>query len=89
MDLATLLKPAQLVVKRKGDPEQLSKDWEHYVKVFQEFLDATGVPGTQDNPEKANTPCAACIKAKNMLRLVGGDQVRTLISNKENSTWRM
>ena len=31
MELAMLLKPAPLVVKRKGDPEQLSKDWDDYV----------------------------------------------------------
>ena len=72
MELAMLLKPAPLVVKRKGDPEQLSKDWEDYVKVFQEFLGATGVAGVHANPEVANNPCAACLKAKNMLRLVGG-----------------
>ena len=52
-----MLKPAPLVVKRKGDPEQLSKDWEDYVKVFKEFLDATGVAGTHDNSEKADSVC--------------------------------
>ena len=76
-----LLKPAPLVVKRKGDPEQLSKDWDDYVKVFQEFLGATGVAGVHANPEVANSSCAACLKAKNMLRLVGGDQVRTLFDH--------
>jgi hypothetical protein len=81
MELAMLLKPAPLVVKRKGDPEQLSKDSEDYVKVFQEFLGATGVAGVHANPEVANNPCAACLKAKNMLRLVGGDQVRTLFDH--------
>ena len=50
-----LLKPAPLVVKRKGDPEQLSKDWEDYVKVFQEFLGATGVAGVHANPEIADS----------------------------------
>ena len=72
MELAMLLKPAPLVVKKKGDPEQLAKDWEDYIKVFKEFLEATGVAGNHVNPEVANTPCAACVKAKNMLRLVGG-----------------
>ena len=76
-----LLKPAPLVVKRKGDPEQLSKDWDDYVKVFQEFLGATGVAGVHANPEVADNHCAACLKAKNMLRLVGGDQVRTLFDH--------
>ena len=70
-----LLKPAQLVLRRKGDPEQLFKDWEDYIKVFKEFVEATGVVGAHDDPEVANTPCPACVKAKNMLRLVGGDEV--------------
>ena len=76
-----LLKPAPLVVKRKGDPEQLSKDWDDYVKVFQEFLGATGIAGVHANPEVADSPCAACVKAKCMLRLVGGDQVWTLLDH--------
>ena len=38
MELAMMLKPERLVIKKKGDPEQLSKDWEDYVKVFKEFL---------------------------------------------------
>ena len=43
MDLAMLLKPAQLIVRKKGDPEALLKDWEDYVKVFKEFITATGL----------------------------------------------
>ena len=43
MDLAMLLKPAPLVVRKKGDPEALLKDWEDYVKVFKEFIATTGV----------------------------------------------
>ena len=73
-----MLKPEQLVVKKKGDPEQLSKDWEDY---FKEFLEATGVAGDHANPELADAPCSACKKAKNMLRLVGGEQVRTLFDH--------
>ena len=72
MELAMMLKPALLVIKKKGDPEQLAKDWEDYVKVFKEFLEATGVTGVHDDPEVRGTPCAACVKAKNMLRLMGG-----------------
>ena len=81
MELAMLLKPAPLVVKKKGDPEQLAKDWEDYIKVFKEFLEVTGVAGAHADPEVANTPCAACVKVKNRLRLVGGDQVRTLFDH--------
>ena len=76
-----LLKPAQLVIKRKGDPEQLAKDWQEYVRVFQEFLQATDVAGSHANPETPNNPCVVCVKVKNMLRLVGGDEVRTLFDH--------
>ena len=92
MELAMLLKPAPLVVKKKGDPEQLAKDWEDYIKVFKEFLEATGAAGAHADPEVANTPCAACVKAKNMLRLVGGDQVRTLFDHtgmvEDKDSWK-
>ena len=81
MELAMMLKPEQLVVKKKGDPEQLSKDWEDYIKVFKEFLEATGVAGDHADPEVVDAPCSACKKAKNMLRLVGGEQVRTLFDH--------
>ena len=30
-NMAMMLKLPVLVIKRKGDPEQLSKDWEEYV----------------------------------------------------------
>ena len=81
MDLAMLMKPGPLIVKKRGDPEQLLKDYEDYVKVFKEFLAATGVAGDHTNPEVVGTPCGACVKAKNMLRLVGGDQIRTLFDH--------
>ena len=81
MELAVLLKPGPLVIKQKGDPEQLLKDWEDYQKVFLEFLAATGVAGVHANPEVAGTACAACVKAKNMLRLVGGDEMRILFDH--------
>ena len=57
------------------------KDWEDYVKVFKEFITATGVTGDHAAPEVEGVPCAACIKAKNMMRLVGRDQVRTLFDH--------
>ena len=92
MELAMMLKPALLVIKKKGDPEQLAKDWEDYVKVFKEFLEATGVTGVHDDQEVPGTPCAACVKAKNMLRLVGGDEVRTLFDHvgmvKDTDNWQ-
>ena len=81
MQLAMMLKPTPLVLRKKGDSEQLFKDWEDYLRVFKEFLEATGIVGDHADPETPNRPCAACIKAKNMLRLVGGDEVRTLFDH--------
>ena len=49
--------------------------------MFQEFLAATGITGERRNPEEENNPCTACTKAKNMLRLVGGDEVRILFDH--------
>ena len=76
-----LLKPARLVIKKKGDSEQLSKDWEKYMREFTTFLKATGVVGNHVSPEVAGTPCQACDKAKNMLLLVGGEEVRILFDH--------
>ena len=81
MDLDMLLKPTPLVVRKKGDPEALLKDWEDYVKVFKKLITATGVTGDHIAPEVEGAPCAACVKANNMIRLVGGDQVRTLFDH--------
>ena len=76
-----LLKPARMGIKKKGDSEQLSKDWENYVREFRTFLKATGVGGNHASPEVVGTPCQACDKSKYMLLLVGGEEVRTLFDH--------
>ena len=76
-----LLKPAPLMIKKKGDLEQLFKDWEDYVSGFTTFLKATGVAGVHDSPEISGTSCQACVKSKNMLLLVGGEEVKTLFDH--------
>ena len=81
MDMAMLLKQLALVIMRKGDPEQLSKDWEEYVNNFKIFLEATIAVGANDNPEVAGTPCIACRKSKNLIMLVGGSEVKTLFNH--------
>ena len=80
-NMAMLFKPPALIIKRKGDPEQLSKDWEEYVDNFKIFPEATMAAGDHDNPEVAGTPCVACIKSKNLLMLVGGSEVKTLFNH--------
>ena len=42
MDATMMLRPPPLVVKRKGDLEQLSWDREEYIYIFNVFLGATG-----------------------------------------------
>ena len=76
-----LFKLPALVIKRKCDPEQLSKDWEEYVDNFKIFLKATTAAGAHNNPEVAGTPCVACIKAKMLLMLVGGSQIATQVNH--------
>ena len=77
-NMAMLYKPQILVVRKKGDPEQLSKEWEDSLDNFRDFLEATTVAGGHERPEVACTPCVTCIKAKHLLKLVGGPEVRTL-----------
>ena len=68
--------PPVLIIKRKGDPEQLSKDWEEYIHDFKMFLEATEAAGVHVKPKIAGTLCVACIKAKNLLLLAGGTEVK-------------
>ena len=45
MDNMTMLKPAALVLKGRGDPEQLARDWEDYLetsKPQQQSKDTSG-----------------------------------------------
>ena len=63
-----MLKPGPLMVKRKGDPEQLSWDWEENVYMFTVFLQATGQIPAHANPKLLNAPYEACRKTKDELR---------------------
>ena len=72
MDNMTMLKPAALVIKGRGDPEQLARDWEDYLENFQDFLKATDIAGVHNNPEVVGRVCGACKKSKNLLKLIGG-----------------
>ena len=79
-----------MMVKRKGDPEQLSQDWEEYVYTFNVFLEATGTIPAHTDPEVLNTPCVACKKMMNLMILIGGMEVKTFnhIGNiTETDTW--
>ena len=43
--------------------------------MFLDFLAATGVAVVHARPEVVNTLCGACVKVKNMLRLVGNQNI--------------
>ena len=79
--MAMLFKPPILVVRKKGDPEQLSKDWEDYLDNFRDFLEATTAAGAHNRPEVAGTPCGECVRSKHLLKLVGGPEVKTLYTH--------
>ena len=73
--------PTALVIKRKGDLEQISKDWEEYVNDFKRFLEVTGATGDHKNLAVVDTPCTACIKSKELIILIGGSEVKTLFNH--------
>ena len=77
----TMLKPAALVLKGRGDPEQLARDWEDYLENFQDFLKATEIAGAHEDPEVAGRVCGACKKSKNLLKLIGGPEVKMLYTH--------
>ena len=86
MDMTMLLKLSPLMVKRKGNPEQLSQDWEEYIYTFNVFLDATGTKPAHTNPEVPDTPCLACKKTRNLMILIGSTEVKTLFDHVGNVT---
>ena len=65
---AMMYQPHALVLKRKGDPEQLARDWETYISGFKAFLLATKKISHSD-PKMAGTPCDGCRVAKSLLTL--------------------
>ena len=47
-------KPPPLVVRKRGDAEQLLKEWTKYTEVFAEFREATKAAGDHKNPEASD-----------------------------------
>ena len=80
-NMAMMFKLPALVIRGRGDPEQLARDWEDYFDNFGDFLEVTTIAGQHVNPEVAGTPCGACVKSKHLLKLVGGPEVKTLYTH--------
>ena len=72
-----LLKLGPFLVKRAGDPEQLYQDFTNIAN-FEEFLIATGAAGVH---AATHTDCGACTKAKATLRLIGGEEMKSLFDH--------
>ena len=62
--------PQALMIKRRGDPEQLARDWKEYIQEFKTF------PRVSHN----KPGIAGCRNAKVLLRLEGGVKVRKLLN---------
>ena len=77
-NMVMMFKLPALVIRGRGDPEQLARDWEDYFDNFGDFLEVTTIAGQHVNPEVAGTPCRACVKSKHLLKLVGGPEVKTI-----------
>ena len=80
-DLAALLKPPAFSPSKQGDPEQLLQDWTKYLKSFRDFLEATGAGGQHT---AGHVTCDACKKSKAMLRLIGQDEMQSLLLHTGN-----
>ena len=86
---AMMYQPRALVLKRKGNPEQLVRDWETYISGFKAFLLATKRISHSD-PEMAGMPCDRCRVTKSLLTLAGGTEVAhcvTLGNVAETDSW--
>ena len=66
--MMAMMRPAQFVESRKGDPEQLMQEFTEYMKIFGKFLKATGMAGAHTEEHRE---CEACQKAKALLELFG------------------
>ena len=81
-ELATMIyKPQALVLKMKGDPEQLVRDWETYISRFKAFLLITERI-SHSNLEMAGMSCDRCRVSKSLLTLVGGTEVAHSVTGK-------
>ncbi len=76
--LASILKPQPFAATSKGDPEQLLQDWRKYVKTFKNFLRVTKAAGAHT---EAHAGCEACASSQAMLRMIGGEEVDTLLDH--------
>ena len=81
MGLFLSLKPSAFVVKDKGDPEVLYSYFKKYVESFKEFLTISKAGGRHSEQHVA--PCEGCNTSKALLRVIGGEEMKTLFDHVE------
>ena len=79
--MAWMLKLPVLTIRKKGDPKQVSKDWEEYVEGLEFFLGAIMAIAAHANPEVVGTPCVTCRATKILMILIGGSEVKRLFNH--------
>ena len=67
-----------MVIKKRGDTDQLAKDWENYIQDFKKFLQITKKAGTHENPEVADGPCT---ESKRLMEWIGGSEARMMFNH--------
>ena len=77
-EMMLLIKPGPFHVRKFRDPEQLYQDFTKYAANFEEFLTVAGAKG---NHKATHENCDGCKKAKATLRLVRGDEMKSLFDH--------
>ena len=72
--LGGVVKASPFKLSKVGDPEQTLLDWQKYVKSFNQFLAVTKADGTHTE----HVDCRGCKVTKDILLMIGQDELETL-----------
>ena len=72
------MKPQALVIRKRGDKDQLVRDWRDYIQDFEFYLRFTKIAGVHEDAERAGAPCRACTKSKELIKWIGGPEAKTM-----------
>ena len=69
-----------MVIRKRGNTNQLTKNWEEYIQDFKMFLQHTKIAGAHENAEVADKP-SACMKSKELMKWIGGSEARMMFKH--------